>query len=72
MMANYAAKTELTPSKAGLVSDLCWEFDYPELFSAICLAIDRLLLMRCVRSGTASVRSIEKDREAGSDSGSGS
>jgi hypothetical protein len=72
MMTNYAAHTELTPSKTETCLDLCLELDDPELFSAICLVIGRLLLMRCVRSGTAPVRSTENDREVGSESGSGS
>jgi hypothetical protein len=53
VMKDYAADTQLTPLKMEVCLDLCLELDDPEIFLAICLEIARLLLMRCVRSGTA-------------------
>lgn len=72
VMKDYARRHSADPPRTDTCLDLSLELDDPEILLAICLAIDKLLLMRCVTSGTASVRSMENDREVGSDSGSGS
>lgn len=69
---NYTTNTKLTPLKTETCLNLYLELNNPKLFSVIYLIISRLLLIRCIRSGTALVRSIENDREVGSESGSGS